>query len=115
VTAAVRIEVLHHEGCPLFAPALALVRDCVRELGVDAIVSERVARSPSPTVLVDGRDVMGVPDDELSVEACRLDVPTRERVTDALRSALSSPKRPDSLAGLGPFLRPSDRYLRGPT
>jgi hypothetical protein len=60
VRAAVRVEVLHHEGCPLFAPALALVRDCVRELGVDAIVSERVARSPSPTVLLDGRDVMAL-------------------------------------------------------
>jgi hypothetical protein len=87
----VRVEVLHHEGCPLFAPVLELVRDCVRELGADAVVSERVARYPSPTVLVDGRDVMGVSGDELAVDACRLDVPTRERVADALRSALSSP------------------------
>lgn len=89
--AAVHVEVLHHKGCSLFAPALELVRDCVRELGVDMVVSERVARYPSPTVLVDGRDVMGVPGDGLSVDACRLDVPTRERVADALRSALSSP------------------------
>lgn len=86
---AVRVEVLHHEGCPLFAPALELVRDCVRELGIDAIVSERVARYPSPTVLVDGRDVMGAPGDGTPVDACRLDVPTRERVADALRTASS--------------------------
>lgn len=89
--AAVRVEVLHHEGCPLFAPVLELVRDCVRERGVDAVVSERVARYPSPTVLVDGRDVMGVPGDGTSVDACRLDVPTRERVGDALRSVLRRP------------------------
>ena len=88
--AAVHVEVLHHEGCPLFAPALELVRDCLRELGIDAVVSERVARYPSPTVLVDGRDVMGAPDDGTPVDACRLDVVTRERVADALRSASSS-------------------------
>ena len=88
--AAVRVEVLHHEACPLFTPALELVRDCVRELGVDAVVSERVARYPSPTVLVDGCDVMGVPGDGTPVDACRLDVPTRERLADALRSASSS-------------------------
>jgi hypothetical protein len=38
-------------------------------------------------VLVDGRDVMCAPGDGTPIEACRLDVPTRERVTDALRSA----------------------------
>jgi hypothetical protein len=84
---AVQVEVLHHDGCPLFAPALELVRDCVRELDIDAIVSERVARYPSPTVLVDGRDVMGTPGNGTPVDACRLDVPTRERVADALRTA----------------------------
>ena len=69
-----RVVVLHHEGCPLFTPVLELVRDCVRELGIDAVVSERVARYPSPTVLVGGRDVMGVPGDGTPVDACRLDV-----------------------------------------
>lgn len=86
----VRVEVLHHEGCPLFAAAMELVRDCVHELGVNAVIVERVARYPSPTVLVDGRDVMGVPGDGTPADACRLDVPTRERVADALRSASSS-------------------------
>lgn len=86
----VRVEVLHHEGCPLFTPAVALVRDCVRELGVDAVLTERVARYPSPTVLVDGRDVMGVPGDGTPADACRLDVPTRKRVIDALRAAAAS-------------------------
>ncbi|MBW0107684.1 alkylmercury lyase [Pseudonocardia sp. KRD-182] len=82
-----RVEVVRHEGCPLAAAALDLVRECVHELGIDGVVMELVARYPSPTVLVDGRDVMGVPGDDTPIEACRLDVPTRERVTDALRSA----------------------------
>ncbi|HTK67466.1 MAG TPA: alkylmercury lyase [Pseudonocardia sp.] len=86
----VRVEVLHHDGCPRFPVALDLVRDCVLELGVDAVISERVARYPSPTVLVDGRDVMGVLGDGIPADACRLDVPTRERVAEALRSASSS-------------------------
>lgn len=84
---AVRVEVVRHEGCPLAAAALDVVRECVHELGIDGVVTERVALYPSPTVLVDGRDVMGAPGDGTPTEACRLDVPTRERVTDALRSA----------------------------
>jgi hypothetical protein len=37
-------------------------------------------------VVVDGRDVMGRP--ALTGAACRLDVPTRERVLAALRAGL---------------------------
>lgn len=86
----VHVEVLHHEGCPLFAQVLELIHECVRDLGADAIVAERVCRYPSPTVLVDGHDVMGVPVDGMPLDACRLDVPTHERVVEALISALSS-------------------------
>lgn len=86
----VHVEVLHHEGCPLVGPVLELVRECVRELGAEATVVDRVARYPSPTVLVDGRDVMGRPGDGTPVDACRLDVPTRVAVVDALKWALLS-------------------------
>ena len=91
MTGVVRVEVLHHAGCPLFAPVLELVRECVRELAVNVIISDRVARYPSPTVLVDGRDVMGVTGDGMPADACRLDTPTRERVAEALRFASSPP------------------------
>lgn len=87
MTDAIRVEVLHHDGCPMFARALELVRACVHELAVDAVVTERVARYPSPTVLVEGRDVMGVPGGGLDGDACRLDVPTWTRVVEALRAA----------------------------
>ncbi|MHA6785835.1 alkylmercury lyase [Pseudonocardia saturnea] len=87
----IRVEVLHHEGCPLFGPALELVHDCVRALSIEAIVVDRIARYPSPTVLVNGYDVMGVPGDGTPADACRLDAPTRAAVVDALRSVSLSP------------------------
>jgi hypothetical protein len=48
-------------------------------------VTERVGDFPSPTVLVDGTDVMGQP--PRSGASCRLDVPTEDRVLAALRAA----------------------------
>jgi hypothetical protein len=67
-----------------------VVDDCIQQLGIDAPVTDRVARYPSPTVLVNGVDVMGDPATTPEVDACRLDVPTRDRVTAALRAATSS-------------------------
>lgn len=65
-----------------------MVGDCLSEVGVprDAVV-ERVGEYPSPSVLVDGADVM-TPGTELTADACRLDLPTRSCVLAALRSAL---------------------------
>ena len=84
------VEVLHHEGCPLFDAAWEVVQACVAALQADVVVTARVERCASPTVLVSGRDVMGVGGDEPGVSACRLDVPTHARVFDALRSAIAS-------------------------
>jgi hypothetical protein len=55
----IRVELLHHEGCPLAAGARRVVDECVREVGVDAVVTEKIARYPSPSVLVDSIDAMG--------------------------------------------------------
>lgn len=65
-----------------------MVGDCLSEVGIakDAVV-ERVGEYPSPSVLVDGVDVM-MPGTELTADACRLDLPTRGRVLAALRSAM---------------------------
>lgn len=87
---AVRIEVLHHDGCPLAAGTRELVADCLRELGIAAPISVRLARHPSPTVLVNGVDVMGAP--SASADACRLDIPTRDRLLAALRAATGQPQ-----------------------
>ena len=45
---------------------------------------DRVGRDPSPTVLVDGVDVMRPESGVRSGDACRLDLPTAQRILDAL-------------------------------
>jgi hypothetical protein len=54
------------------------------ELGLPPVVVERVGDFPSPSVLVDGVDVMG---GGVGSAACRLDLPTVADITAALRRA----------------------------
>ena len=51
---------------------------------------------PSPTVLVDGIDVMRPAAELSTARVCRIDVPTRERVLAALRAALAAESRDGS-------------------
>ncbi|HCU52465.1 MAG TPA: hypothetical protein DGG94_22175, partial [Micromonosporaceae bacterium] len=51
-------------------------------------VAERIGDFPSPTLLVDGIDVMTGSVGAQHVQACRLDMPTVSRVLDAMRKAL---------------------------
>ena len=88
-----RIEILVSPGCPNARRTRDMVQDCVRSLGVTCVVEEVVGDNPSPSVFVDGLDVMGR--SAGSGPACRLDVPTRERVLIALVSASARP-RPDA-------------------
>lgn len=81
----IRIELLYLADCPHIATARSLLISCMQELGCVADVEEREGAFPSPTILVNGCDVMSA---GLSAEAsCRLDTPTRERVLAALRGA----------------------------
>lgn len=61
-------------GCPNAALARRLLVDCLSEVGFAERVVERVGAYPSPTVLVDGVDVM-TPGAPLIANACRLDLP----------------------------------------
>ena len=79
-----RVEFLQYEGCPLAAAALQLLRECLVALAISVPVLVRVGDYPSPTVLVDGVDVMDPAAKLSEVSACRIDVPTRERVLAAL-------------------------------
>jgi hypothetical protein len=89
-----RVELLTAPGCPNAAAAKRAVADCLTELGIDVRIIERVGRYPSPTVLVDGTDVMR-PDGEMADgDACRLDLPTPQRILQALREALRPSKEP---------------------
>ncbi len=97
-----RIELLTSPGCPNADAARRVIADCLANLGIDVLVIDRVGQYPSPTVLVDGVDVMrpaaGVP----SGDMCRLDLPTPQRILDALRA-----HRPRRLTPTRPLAHPS--------
>jgi hypothetical protein len=94
-----RIELLTAPRCPHAAPARQVIADCLTTLGLlDVPIIDRVGRNPSPTVLVNGVDVMR-PEAAAPVgDACRLDLPTSQRVFDALRANtpghLQTPSQP---------------------
>jgi hypothetical protein len=81
----VYIELLTSPGCPNAAGVRATITDCLATLGIDAPIIDRVGRYPSPTVLVDGVDVMRPESGVRMGDACRLDLPTPQRILDALR------------------------------
>jgi hypothetical protein len=78
-----KIELLHSPGCPNLDGARALLASCISELGLAVTVIDRETDYPSPTILVNGIDVMGRPESEQP--GCRLDLPTRERILEALQ------------------------------
>jgi hypothetical protein len=79
-----RIELLTAPDCPNATPARQVITDCLTSLGLEVPIVDRVGRYPSPTVLVNGVDVMR-PEAAAPVgDACRLDLPTPQRVLDAL-------------------------------
>jgi hypothetical protein len=61
------IDILYFEGCPNYGPALQLLRDVTRDLGVSAVVREvevkgaedasRLRFFGSPTIQVEGVDI----------------------------------------------------------
>ena len=79
-----KIEVLHVSACPHVDGARALLRECLAELKLDVPIEDKEGAYPSPTILVNGVDVMGAPVSQSA--ACRLDVPTRHRLLLALRN-----------------------------
>lgn len=83
-----RVQLLRVPDCPNVDGARELLKECLSEIGAPAVFEELEGDFPSPTILVDGVDVMGAP--ATAGASCRLDVPTRERVLEALRSAAPS-------------------------
>lgn len=81
-----RIELLIAPGCPHAAAAQETITTCLTTLGMDVPVIDRVGCYPSPTILVEGIDVMCPEAGAPSGDACRLDLPTPQRVLDALRA-----------------------------
>ncbi len=52
-----RLELLHHPGCPHAERVRRLLEECLSATGCRAVIIDTVGGCPSPTVLVDGRDV----------------------------------------------------------
>jgi hypothetical protein len=79
------VELLVAPDCPNASAARALLTTCLHRLGLDIGVRELVGDYPSPTILVDGIDVMTGQAGGRPISACRLDVPTESRVLAALQ------------------------------
>jgi hypothetical protein len=92
-----RVELLQYEGCPLAPAALQLVRQCLSALGAQEPVLVRIGDYPSPTVLVNGADVMGSAAEPLKARACRAESRPCRRVP-ARDIAPRSAARPFTLA-----------------
>jgi hypothetical protein len=100
-----RVELLWWEGCPSHPQALADLREAMDQIGLDPggvealeVPSEEEAARQgfvgSPTIRIDGRDVVPPPSDEPTGLSCRVyrlrdgrvsPVPDPEDVRDALR------------------------------
>jgi hypothetical protein len=80
-----RIELFTLPRCPNAVTARTVVTECLAAVGIDVPIIERVGRYPSPTVLVDGIDVMRPDEGARAGDACRLDLPTPQRIFAALR------------------------------
>lgn len=83
------VELLHHRGCPRADETGEMLRDCLAGLGVEPPIIERVGRYASPTVLINGIDVMGRASASVPADTCRLDLPTRERIVAAVQASVA--------------------------
>lgn len=89
-SASVRIELLSAPECPNVAATRQMLVDCLAELGLNNSVVEHVGRYRSPTVLINGVDVMcPAGSDQVVGDACRLDLPRRDNVLTAINTARS--------------------------
>lgn len=80
------IRLLQVPDCPLVDEVRAMVRESARALGVDVSVIDVVGDHPSPTVVIDGKDVVTgcAPAGDAS---CRLEVPTAAQLSTALQQS----------------------------
>jgi hypothetical protein len=81
------VELLLVDDCPHADAARGALQRGLNQLGLDVTVEERLGDYPSPTILVNGVDVMTGAAGVASAYACRLDVPTQAAVVTALGAA----------------------------
>ena len=69
-------------------------QDCLAELRLRTSVIERVGDYPSPTVQVNGQDVLATPSPARGTAACRLETPTYGQVRHALLDSVRTSRQP---------------------
>ena len=84
-TGMVIVELRAVPDCPNAGDTRDLLRACLAEAGLPLAVVERVGEYPSPSVLINGRDVTGADPD--GPAACVLRPPTADQIRAALRAA----------------------------
>ncbi|MEB3024020.1 alkylmercury lyase [[Mycobacterium] crassicus] len=78
------VQLLSVPDCPHVEQARATLRQALADLAIAADVEELIGDYPSPTVVIDGRDVVtGAP--PAPGACCRLDLPTAAQIAEALR------------------------------
>lgn len=79
-----QVRLLHVADCPLVDRVRTALQDVLHSTGIRAVVEDIEGLYPSPTLLVDGVDIVTgrAPGTE---PCCRLDLPTREQISTALR------------------------------
>ena len=82
-----RVTVLSTPGCPNVAAVQADLAAVLAELGLVVPIEERIGAYPSPTVLVNERDVVTGENVENggAVAGCRLELPSLDQLRSALR------------------------------
>jgi copper chaperone CopZ len=111
-----KVQVLYFEGCPNHEPAVALARQVIADLGVDASVgevevkdaddAERMRFLGSPTVIVDGVDIEPCARSRTDFGFCcrtynGKGIPSRKLLEDALQHRGPAPGHAGLWAALG--------------
>ena len=79
------VELRAVPGCPNLVVTREVLQACLTEADLAATVIERNGEYPSPSILIDGRDVTGADPD--GPATCVLHPPTAEQIRAALRAA----------------------------
>lgn len=86
-TGVVIVELRAVPACPNLDVTREVLRTCLAEAGLAVTVIERVGEYPSPSIVIDGRDVTGADLD--GPAACVLHPPTAEQIRAALHAAIN--------------------------
>lgn len=84
----VHVQLLRVPDCPLAGQVRDLLHECVRETRVAVRFEDAEGPYPSPTLLIDGVDVV-TGTTPTSDTCCRLDLPTRAQILDTLNRSRS--------------------------